>query len=54
MEAELQKPETNIVSKTRIKKINPQLKNIDEETLHHNRLVKLRILEEDEEIIKEE
>jgi len=41
-------------SKTRIKKINPKLKNIDEETLHHNKLAKLRILEEDEEIVKEE
>ena len=57
MEAELKKPDSGkpeVTSKTRIKKINPQLKNIDEETLHHNKLVKLRILEDDEEIQKEE
>jgi hypothetical protein len=40
--------------KTRQKKINPKYKQYDEETKHHLKLSKLSILEEDEELQKEE
>lgn len=40
--------------KTRNKKINQKYKQYDEETKHHLKLSKLSILEEDEELQKEE
>jgi hypothetical protein len=40
--------------KTRIKKVIPQYRVLDEETRHHIRLTKLNMLEEDEDIQKEE
>ncbi len=40
--------------KTRVKKINPKMKTVDEETKHQIKLSKLSILEEDEDIQKEE
>ena len=40
--------------KTRAKKINPKFKQYDEVTKHHFKLSKLSILEEDEELQKEE
>jgi len=43
-----------IISKTRPKKINPKFKQYDEVTKHHYKLSKLSILEEDEELQKEE
>lgn len=42
------------ISKTRTKKINPKFKQYDEVTKHHFKLSKLSILEEDEELQKEE
>jgi hypothetical protein len=41
-------------TKTRIKKLNPKLKSMDEEAQHQLKLSKLSILEEDEDIQKEE
>ncbi len=43
-----------IISKTRTKRINPKYKQYDEVTKHHFKLSKLSILEEDEELQKEE
>lgn len=40
--------------KTRVKKINPKMKTVDEETKHQIKLSKLSILEEDEDIQKDE
>jgi hypothetical protein len=40
--------------KTRVKKVIPQYRVLDEETRHHIRLSKLNMLEEDEDIQKEE
>jgi hypothetical protein len=40
--------------KTRIKKVNPKYKTLDEETMHHIKLSKLNLLEEDEDLQKEE
>lgn len=42
------------ISKTRIKKINSKYRTLDEETRHHIKLTKLNLLEEDEDIQKEE
>ena len=42
------------ISKTRIKKINPKYKTLDDETRHHIKLTKLNLLEEDEDLQKEE
>lgn len=41
------------LTKTRVKKINPH-KHYDEDAKHHIKLSKLSILEEDEELQKEE
>ena len=47
-------PNTDNLPKTRQKKINPIYKQYSEETKHHLKLSKLSILEEDEELQKEE
>lgn len=47
-------PQSEPQMKTRVKKINPKMRTVDEETKHQIKLSKLSILEEDEDIQKEE
>jgi len=49
-----ERPQNEQQMKTRIKKINPKLKTVDEETKHQIKLSKLSILEEDEDCQKDE
>ena len=53
-EKEKREPQNEQQMKTRVKKINPKLKTVDEETKHQIKLGKLSILEEDEDIQKDE
>ena len=52
--AKPQTAQTEQQMKTRVKKINPKHKTVDEETKHQIKLSKLSILEEDEDAQKEE